>query len=177
MVASQSSARVEWVLLAYRVPREPSTPRIAVWRKLKRLGVAQIGDGLVAMPADARTTEALDWVAGDIAEAGGTATLWEARLPSRAAEQALVADLAAARAAEYEAIAVKAGAAAREDSVSPVEGMRRLRLLRRELRQVQRRDFFPPPARQRAQSAVKALAETLHAARPEPDLERRVGSR
>ncbi len=41
----------EWVLLSYRLPREPSTPRIAVWRKLKRLGVAQISDGLVALPA------------------------------------------------------------------------------------------------------------------------------
>ena len=41
----------EWVLLSYRLPREPSTPRIAVWRKLRRLGVAQISDGLVALPA------------------------------------------------------------------------------------------------------------------------------
>ena len=24
-----------WVLLAYRLPREPSTPRIALWRKLR----------------------------------------------------------------------------------------------------------------------------------------------
>jgi hypothetical protein len=43
----------EWVLLSYRVPREPSTPRIAVWRKLKRLGAAHLSDGLVTLPADA----------------------------------------------------------------------------------------------------------------------------
>jgi len=24
-----------WVLLAYRMPREPSTPRIALWRRLE----------------------------------------------------------------------------------------------------------------------------------------------
>lgn len=47
-----------WVLLSYRLPREPSTPRITIWRKLKRLGVAQISDGLVALPADARTRRA-----------------------------------------------------------------------------------------------------------------------
>jgi hypothetical protein len=29
-----------WVLLSYRMPREPSTPRITIWRKLKRLGIA-----------------------------------------------------------------------------------------------------------------------------------------
>ncbi|MFL6141175.1 MAG: hypothetical protein ACJ72N_04780 [Labedaea sp.] len=49
-----------WVLLSYRIPREPSTPRITIWRKLKRLGVAQISDGLIALPAGARTREHLE---------------------------------------------------------------------------------------------------------------------
>ena len=30
-------AQHEWVLLVYRLPREPSTPRIALWRSLGRL--------------------------------------------------------------------------------------------------------------------------------------------
>jgi hypothetical protein len=50
-------ATVEWVLLSYRLPREPSTPRIALWRKLRNLGVAKLGDGLVALPQDPRTRE------------------------------------------------------------------------------------------------------------------------
>ncbi len=44
----------EWVLLTYRMPRDPSTPRSAVWRKLRGLGVVQLADGLAALPADAR---------------------------------------------------------------------------------------------------------------------------
>ena len=44
-----------WVLLTYHLPREPSTPRITLWRKLNRLGVAKISDGLVALPLDSRT--------------------------------------------------------------------------------------------------------------------------
>jgi hypothetical protein len=52
-----------WVLLAYRLPREPSNPRVAVWRKLERLGVARLGDGLVALRADARTREHLEGLA------------------------------------------------------------------------------------------------------------------
>ena len=42
--------RRDWVLRAYRLPREPSAPRLAVWGKLKRLGVAQLLDGLVGLP-------------------------------------------------------------------------------------------------------------------------------
>jgi hypothetical protein len=73
----------EWVLLAYRLPRIPSTPRSAVWRKLRRLGVAQLGDGLVALPADARTQEQLEWVAEDVADHGGEATVWRGRAARR----------------------------------------------------------------------------------------------
>lgn len=52
------------MLLSYRLPREPSTPRITEWRKLKRLGVVQISDGLVALwtppPSRATTTSEPD---------------------------------------------------------------------------------------------------------------------
>jgi hypothetical protein len=154
---------VSWALLAYRVPREPSTPRIAVWRTLKRLGVAQIGDGLVALPADSRTVEALEWVADDVVQAGGTATLWRARLNSPGAEREIIAAMATARAAEYTALAAKADGtlASAESRLNAADGLRHLRMLRRELRQVQRRDFFPPPERHRARAAVQALADQL----------------
>src|SRR5688500_5769271 len=93
-----------WVVLSYRVPREPSTPRIAVWRRLRQLGVAQLGDGLVALPEDARTRELLEWVAGDIAAAGGDAVLWRAQTLADADERAVAQTMADARAEEYQAI-------------------------------------------------------------------------
>ena len=36
-----ASTATVWVLLAYRLPREPSTPRSALWRKLHLLGAQQ----------------------------------------------------------------------------------------------------------------------------------------
>ena len=148
--------RCLWLLLAYRVPREPSTPRIAVWRRLKRLGVAQIGDGLVALPADARTQEQLEWVAEQIAEAGGTSTLWRSEATSRAQERALIEELVQARAGEYAAITEKATAA-----TDGADAVRLLRTLRRELRQIERRDFFPPVERDQARAALRALAAVV----------------
>src|ERR1700675_2624546 len=87
----KASQRDRWVLLAFRIPREPSTPRIAVWRKLKRLGVAQILDGLVALPLDNRNREQLEWVADDVTEAGGEATIWIGTLASAAQERQVAA--------------------------------------------------------------------------------------
>src|SRR6476469_7568391 len=83
--------RRRWILLAYRMPRAPSTPRIAVWRKLRRLGVAQIVDGLVAVPESASSSEQMGWVANDVLDAGGEAQLWTAELSSVKQERELVA--------------------------------------------------------------------------------------
>src|SRR3989442_789108 len=96
---------MRWVLLAYRLPREPSTPRIAVWRRLRRLGATQLLDGLVALPLDSsRNREQLEWVAGEIVEAGGEATLWVGELASAAQERDLATRMATAIASEYVAL-------------------------------------------------------------------------
>ncbi|PXY35387.1 chromate resistance protein [Prauserella flavalba] len=142
------------MLLTYRLPREPSSPRIAVWRKLKRLGAAQLGDGLVALPADARTREHLDWLAEEIVEAGGTAGVWVARPATLAQERDLARTMAAARAAEYEAVAAEAEG---RGELTEAERRRLLRRLRGELRRIQRRDYFPPPQRRAAETAVARL--------------------
>lgn len=152
-----------WVLLSYRVPREPSTPRIAIWRKLKRLGVAQISDGLVALPADARTREQLVWIAAEVTEAGGTATVWLGKPAAASAERELAASMAAARAAEYIGVRTQAEAAIQGTDAERTAALRRLR---EELRRIGRRDFFPPPERDAARAAVEALAELT--ARPQP---------
>jgi hypothetical protein len=148
-------------MLAYRVPRKPSTPRIAIWRNLKRLGVAQVLDGLVALPLDSRTREALEWVADDVEGAGGEATVWIATPASRSQERALAARMAEAVAAEYEAVVEEANTAAEQE---PWLRRRTLARLRRELHRIRRRDFFPPPEREEAEAAVAQLAVTLEEA-------------
>ncbi len=151
---------LEWVLLAYRVPREPSSPRIAVWRRLRSLGVAQVVDGLVALPADARTKEQFEWVAEMVVEAGGEASVWTGRLAMARQERELAARMSAAVADSYRSVI-----AAALDTVGATDGARRRTLarLRRELRRVGRRDFFPPPERDEARAAVERLASMVKA--------------
>ena len=150
-----SGQRVSWVVLIHRVPREPSTPRIAIWRRLRALGVAQLGDGVVALPEDARTREHLEWVADRVLEAGGTALLLRAQAFSRRDEQTLARGMAAARAEEYEQVRRKAAEAGAAGSSG--DTVRNLRRLRKELRDIQRRDFFPPAERDLAVTAVSEL--------------------
>ncbi|MGY1751826.1 Chromate resistance protein ChrB [Blastococcus sp. SYSU D01042] len=145
----------EWVLLSYRLPREPSGPRTTLWRRLRRLGVAQLSDGLVALPADARTREALEWLADDVLAADGTAGVWLARPATAAQERALAAGMQAARAEEYRQLAASCREALGAD---PADRARALRRLRGEWRAVDRRDFFPPAGREAAAAALRELA-------------------
>src|SRR5687767_4733915 len=98
---AKASGNEEWVFLTYSLPRTPSAPRLALWRKLKRLGVAQLGDGLVALPADARTREQLEWAADEALSAGGAAGVWLARPTIRAQGREIAGMMNAARAEEY----------------------------------------------------------------------------
>lgn len=152
------AGKIEWVLLAYRLPREPSTPRISVWRKLKRLGVAQVVDGLVALPAESRSREHLEWIAAEAIDAGGVASIWLGRLGSARQERELTAEMAKAISSEYDAVRDAALAAAGES-----DGTRRRTLarLRRELTRIGERDYFPPDSREKARRAVQSLASTV----------------
>jgi len=145
----------DWVLLAYRLPRVPSTPRSAVWRKLKRLGVAWIADGLVAVPADPRTREQLEWVAEEVTDHDGEATLWLGRPLDTSAASVVVSRMTAAVAAEYEAVAAEAAAMRTADAVARRRAVARLR---RELHRIQGRDFFSSPHGEAARRAVEQLA-------------------
>ena len=147
----------DWVLLAYRLPRVPSTPRSAVWRKLKRLGVAQLGDGLVALPADSRTREQLDWIAEEVTDHGGEATLWLGRPLDTNAASVVVGRMTVAVAAEYDAVAAEAATMRTADTVARRRAVARLR---RELHRIQGRDFFACPQGEAARRAVETLAAT-----------------
>jgi hypothetical protein len=153
--------RGRWVLLAYRLPREPSTPRITLWRQLRRLGVAQVADGVVALPLDARTRERLEWLAEDVTERGGEATIWLAEPGSIAQERALAAQMAESVALDYGRVIVEAQQLDRGNAITRRRTVARLR---RELRRIRQRDYFPGAVAERARAAVEALGGALKAA-------------
>ncbi|MGI8823606.1 MAG: Chromate resistance protein ChrB [Acidimicrobiia bacterium] len=152
-------AKTEWVLLAYRLPREPSTPRISVWRKLRRLGAVQVLGGLVALPRDARTLEQLGWIADEVIAAGGDPYLFEGRPGSLTQENELVERMRSEVATAYRKLVTEAETM--PSDTDPEEARRGLARLRRELARIRRRDFFPPPERERAIAALADVAAAI----------------
>lgn len=151
---------LSWVLLSYRVPREPSTPRIAVWRRLKNLGVVQIGDGLVGLPTSDETREQLEWVAAQVIEADGEAVVWTAQPTTRADSAALIEQQRSARDQEYDKLVADIGSAGR-----PVD-TRTIARWRRELRRIEKRDHFSASRHDAAQGAVAEIANRAASTEP-----------
>jgi hypothetical protein len=152
------TAGQEWVLLTYRLPRVPSTPRIAVWRKLRQLGAVQLVDGLVALPSNARNREEFDWLADEVLDAGGEAWIWHARTASKEQDRALMTALADAAAADYRGLLEEVGSIARTGA-----SRRTVERLRRELHRIEARDHAGPPERESARRAIDELASRMSA--------------
>lgn len=166
---------LSWVILSSRLPREPTRLRLAVWRRLKRLGAVLVHDAVWMLPADARTREAFEWLAEEIEEQGGTAWLWEAAGVSAAQDHqamqvfrreadARYAEIAASARAVRDAVLKgrrRGGRARRPAPAVRAHAIRQLRGLERALRLEHRRDYFRAPGRTSAAAAVAAAIADL----------------
>jgi hypothetical protein len=156
--------RTRWLILVYQLPREPSRHRVAVWRKLRTLGALYLQDGAVALPEDAVTREQLEWLQLRVREAGGDATLWEAKPATLTEEKALVEAFRSSREEAYVNIISEAERVRRKAEMGGGKALgEELGKLERELRAERRRDYFRSPLRKEAASALKAAREAIRA--------------
>ena len=151
--------RPRWVLLVYRLPREPSRHRVAVWRKLRDLGALYLQDGVAALPEDAVTREQLEWLQLRVREAGGEATLWEGRPGTVAEEAELVEAFRSSREEAYRAIATEAERLRRKAQMGGGGVWEQLGKLERGFRAERSRDYFRSPLRLEAAETLKAARE------------------
>jgi DNA-binding transcriptional regulator PaaX len=120
-----------WLLLTYKVPRDPTSTRVHVWRKLKQLGAVALQDAVWVLPATPQTREQLQWLAAEIEELDGEATLWESRLLGSGMEHRVIAQFTEPVEAAYREI-LREIKKKRPDLAS----------LSKQYQQIQARDYF-----------------------------------
>jgi hypothetical protein len=81
---------MDWLLLTYQLPSQPSARRVYVWRKLKRLGALTLFAAVWVLPHTPRTHEQFQWLAAEIQEMGGEAMVWKALAELAGQQEALV---------------------------------------------------------------------------------------
>jgi hypothetical protein len=120
--------------------------------------VAQVAAGVVALPYDALTKEQLEWVAQEVIDSGGDASIWITTPTSRRFGRQLADMLASERAAEYEELIRHA------ESLPDGVGRARKRgvdRLQAEFRRIDQRDHFPPPQRLEAIRTIERLSAAI----------------
>jgi hypothetical protein len=100
----EQPSETPWVLLVYKIPREPTASRAQVWRKLKRLGALLLHDAVWVLPATPWTREQFQWLAVEIGELEGEAYLWESHLLLSGQADALIQQFQARVDAAYQEI-------------------------------------------------------------------------
>jgi hypothetical protein len=144
----------KWLVVVWRLPTGLSTPRVTVWRRLRRLGAVPLTPGAAIVPFSEPLQEQLDWIAEGIADDGGDAWVLPVCELPEADEARITSQSRADRAEEYRQLEVSAG---QVKSELP-EHDRARRALDRRLKKVTDRDYFRPPERA---TAVKAVARAL----------------
>ena len=91
-----------WLVLVYRVPSEPASKRVAIWRDLKRLGALYLQQCVCLVPRTEELTAAVDRVHGKIVDDGGEALCMEIPQLRPADETKIIDAFRALRDKEYD---------------------------------------------------------------------------
>ncbi len=108
------------------------------------------------------TREQLEWLQLRVQEAGGDASLWEARPVTMAEERELVEDFCSSREEAHRSIISEANRIRRKAELGGGDTLlERLGKLEREFRAERRRDYFCSPLRTEAVAALKAVRRAV----------------
>jgi DNA-binding transcriptional regulator PaaX len=162
---------VEWVLLTYRLPAEPSRHRVAVWRELRRAGAVSLQQATWAVPARREFVDAVDRAVALIERADGEVLVFDAEARAHATTTRLEMLFTDEREQEWtEFLAECDKFDAEIDKEIRIEKFTAAELdeeeqnferLRRWFRDIRGRDLFRAPSRDDAERRLKECNERL----------------
>ena len=162
---------MDWLLLTYRLPAEPSRHRVAVWRELRRVGAVSLQQATWALPRRSEFLDALDRAVEIIERADGEVLVFEAVPRGEAMRARLETLFNEEREAEWAEFLAECTKFEREiDKEIRIEKFtaaeldeeeQNLERLRRWFRELRARDLFATGAQPEAESRLKVCTERL----------------
>ena len=146
--------QVSWALFVFTLPREPSAPRVAIWRKLKKLGAVLLHDSVWVLPAQPALLEHFRWLAAEIRESSGEALVWVAQQGLPGQDDALAEQFQGQAEVEYQAI-LDALDGSKSDAKDDAHAERAS--LARRYQQTSARDYFHAPTGELVRTRLEAL--------------------
>jgi hypothetical protein len=165
-----------WLLLIHQLPPKPAYLRVKVWRRLQGLGAVAIKNSVYVMPRTDPAAEDFQWVAREIAKAGGEAAICTAGFIEGLSDAQVESLFHTARDADYRQVADEAKATL--GSTAGRSGKTRAgaaAALGAEFNRLQKRlaavtaiDFFNAPGRSTAEAALLQLQSRLGQSKAQP---------
>ena len=91
-----------WLFLLFNLPAKQSSDRVKVWRRLKKFGAIQLKTSTYVLPDEPVHYERFQWLAKEIVDTGGEATLVRVKDIEGMPHAAIVALFNEARARDYD---------------------------------------------------------------------------
>lgn len=158
-----STSHQNWLLLLYALPARKGASRVSLWRQLKKSGAIALKRTTYVLPDEPPHRERFQWLAEQVRENGGDATLIYATDIEGTSDAEIVRLFNAARAEAYAAFVAEIGtfiaANRRRPAGNFAAELERFAAQFEEIRQV---DFFNAPPAEEARMQLER-ARTLHA--------------
>jgi len=136
-------AATSWLLLLFSLPTNRNTERVAVWRRLKKLGAVQIKTSTYLLPDEPAQYEQFQWLAQQIRDYGGDSTLVRAQEIEGLTKEKVIAMFNDARGKDYAELRKSLqgfiGSRKKTDAETAASELERLTRRFREIRDI---DFF-----------------------------------
>src|ERR1700704_903823 len=91
-----------WLFLLFNLPAKKSSDRVKVWRRLKKFGAIQLKTSTYVLPDEPAHYERFQWLAKEIVDTGGEATLVRVKDIEGMPHAGIVALFNEARARDYD---------------------------------------------------------------------------
>ena len=160
-----------WLLLTYKVPSEPATKRVALWRRVKGLGAVYLQNGVCLLPKTDDHVRRLKMIENDVAEMGGEAVILETVALDRAQDDKVIARFKAdrneqykefiGRCADFEKEIAKEIAINKFTYAELEEEDTDLKKLQGWLEKIKKLDFYGAPLAAEAEARLRACEELL----------------
>jgi len=135
-----------WLLLLFSLPTNCNTERVAVWRRLKKMGAVQIKTSTYLLPDEPAQYEQFQWLAQQIRDYGGDSTLVRAQEIEGLTKEKVIAMFNDARANDYAELRKSLqGFIGRRKKMDAETAAAELERLTRQFREIRQVDFFDSP--------------------------------
>ena len=135
-----------WLLLLFSLPTNRNTERVAVWRRLKKMGAVQIKTSTYLLPDESAQYEQFQWLAKQIRDYGGDSTLVRAQEIEGLTRERVISMFNEARAKTYAELRKSLqDFITRRRKMNADDAASELERLTRQFREVRAVDFFDSP--------------------------------